>query len=56
MPSYFCEIPQDLSLWFDFSDRTYDVSTLQYFRIAFPSPKSCRALERSSSFSLKYCQ
>ena len=56
MPSYFCEIPQDPSLWLDFSERTLHASALQYFRVAFPSPKGCRALERSSSFSLKHCQ
>lgn len=56
MPSYFCEIPRDPSLWLGFSDRTVHVSALQYFRVGFPSPKSCRALERSSSCSLKYCQ
>lgn len=47
MLSYFCESPQDLLLWFGFSDRTTNVSALQYFRVAFPSPKICRALEEA---------
>lgn len=53
---YFCVIPQDPSLWFDFSDRKLDASALQHFRVAFLSPKCCRALEGSDSFPLKYFQ